>query len=483
MLADELFKFRGLWRGGPREAVGATLAEHQLGFLRRSELGSSSMRSTVRSTGAGFARSVSCALGLLVTAGCGGAPREAPRTAAHEKKAPETVPAARCPATVDVSDLFARHAGAFGAAAAVDKILPRSLRMEAETGGKKGIAELVLDRAGHRSEEVMERVHGATGVDANGPWSVSVAGVALRLRPDEATSIGFEAWLLRRSYLAAFDANRDSATCTENGGARVRVSYRLTDRGAPELDFDLATAALLATSVTASDGRRSSTSYDTWSGPDEQGTRWPLTTSTVDAAGNQTKYRVLENVAGPGCNGVAAGISSTTDCLALPKPALAFEWPASGIVKTPMRYYLGELSIRVGVQGREVWALLDSGASITIVDATTPAGAAFVSNMELAGSGSSQKIRAGLGELSSLRIGKDLVLRHLPTASIPIPALDAFGDRRPEVIVGFSLFLGAAVRVDYAKNELTFARPSDALFSRAPSLCRSVFSRESPLPT
>ncbi len=40
VLADELFKFRGLWRGVPREAVGATVPEHQLGFLRRSELAS-----------------------------------------------------------------------------------------------------------------------------------------------------------------------------------------------------------------------------------------------------------------------------------------------------------------------------------------------------------------------------------------------------------------------------------------------------------
>jgi hypothetical protein len=40
VLADELFKFRALWSGGPREAVGPTVPEHQLGFLKRAELAS-----------------------------------------------------------------------------------------------------------------------------------------------------------------------------------------------------------------------------------------------------------------------------------------------------------------------------------------------------------------------------------------------------------------------------------------------------------
>jgi len=38
VLADELFKFRGLWTGGARTAVGNTVPEHRLGFLKRSEL-------------------------------------------------------------------------------------------------------------------------------------------------------------------------------------------------------------------------------------------------------------------------------------------------------------------------------------------------------------------------------------------------------------------------------------------------------------
>lgn len=40
VLADELFKFRGLWTGPPRVPVGATVPEHRLGFLQPSELAS-----------------------------------------------------------------------------------------------------------------------------------------------------------------------------------------------------------------------------------------------------------------------------------------------------------------------------------------------------------------------------------------------------------------------------------------------------------
>jgi hypothetical protein len=40
VLADALFEFRGLWAGGPRMAVGDTVPEHRLGFLKPGELGS-----------------------------------------------------------------------------------------------------------------------------------------------------------------------------------------------------------------------------------------------------------------------------------------------------------------------------------------------------------------------------------------------------------------------------------------------------------
>lgn len=370
-----------------------------------------------------------------------------------------------CSTVVDVAELLGRHARAYGTTDAAFGTLPRTVRMEEELAGKKGVAELVLDKSVHRWEELIGGVHHASGTDANGAWVVGIAGVPLRLRPAEATAVLFDPWFARRAYLSAFDAKRDTASCSEGDrdtpGARVRLRYVLPELGVPEIEFDLTTAALLSASAAASDGKRTITQYDAWSDADASGVRWPSAMTTGDPAGNRRKYRVIESVARLACKGVGAK-APAGDCLAMPTPALEIAWPPSGIVKVPMKYYLGELSLRVRTGDREAWALLDSGAGLTVVDSTTPAGMSFVSSLEINGSGSSQKVRAGLGELSKLRIG-DLTLTHLPAASIPIPALDPFGNRRPEIIIGFSLFLGAAVRVDYAKNEIAFARTAGAL--------------------
>jgi hypothetical protein len=131
-----------------------------------------------------------------------------------------------------------------------------------------------------------------------------------------------------------------------------------------------------------------------------------------------------------------------------------------------MKHYLGELSLRAKIGDREVWALLDSGAGLTAIDATTRAGESFVPAMEMNGVGATQKIRVGLGELDAFTVG-DLAFRHLAVISVPIPALDGYGDRRPEIIVGYTLFLAGAVRVDYAKGELVVAKKLDGLVSRS----------------
>ena len=52
-----------------------------------------------------------------------------------------------------------------------------------------------------------------------------------------------------------------------------------------------------------------------------------------------------------------------------------------------------------------------------------------------------------MGELETVIVG-DLLLQHLPVASVPIPALDDAGDKRPELILGYSLFEAMAVRID-----------------------------------
>ncbi len=326
--------------------------------------------------------------------------------------------------------------------------------------GKTGRAELVLKKSEHQLEELIGGVHQATGFDANGAWSMGITGVSSRLREDESAAIRFDGWMARREWQAAFSPGRDPVTCPDPAGSRVRMRYQLPTIGDPELEFDLETKALISASASASDGKRTTTMFDAWSPADAKGVRWPEITTTVDSSGNKTTYRWVANEPGLACKGVGAG-SERRDC-APPRPKLTFDWPASDVVKIPMKLYLGELSLRVRVDGRETWALLDSGAGITVVDSTTPTGKTFVSTLQVDGSGSSQKVSAGMGELKRVELG-GLRLEHLPAASIPIPALDGFGNRRPELILGFSLFEAAAIRIDYAKNEIVLSPTADAL--------------------
>jgi hypothetical protein len=161
------------------------------------------------------------------------------------------------------------------------------------------------------------------------------------------------------------------------------------------------------------------------------------------------------------------GLVCEGDCMAPPRSALEFAWPsADAVVKVPMKHYLGELSLRVAIDGLETWALLDSGAGLTIVESGSPAGRRFASSLTVSGSGSSQAISAALGQVQSLRVGA-LELRHLPAASVPIPALDGMGKRRPDVILGFSLFLGSVIHIDYAKGEIAFAKKAEKFVSQA----------------
>jgi membrane-associated protease RseP (regulator of RpoE activity) len=134
-----------------------------------------------------------------------------------------------------------------------------------------------------------------------------------------------------------------------------------------------------------------------------------------------------------------------------------------------MTFWNDQLLVRASIGAREVWALLDSGAGITTVDATMPAGESFKPAIEVQGGGATQKIKLGFGALSSISLG-GLRARDVPAASVPIPALEAFGLKRPELILGYSFFAAAAVRVDYKKGEIVFARSAGGL--AAPSARR-----------
>ncbi|NJD90626.1 MAG: PDZ domain-containing protein [Geobacter sp.] len=59
-----------------------------------------------------------------------------------------------------------------------------------------------------------------------------------------------------------------------------------------------------------------------------------------------------------------------------------------------------------------------------------------------------------------------LIVRHLPVAAVPMPALAGFGERRPETLIGYPIFLGTAVRIDYAREEFLLAKDARSLYSK-----------------
>lgn len=390
------------------------------------------------------------AAALLLVAACGEESARPPVTPPGRtmQQAPAPSFCSNAPA------LLAQHANTFGAPAQIEMSLPRTMQIEQALGTSKGAATFVLDRTTHRYSGTLAGVSASSGIDSLGPWEISAADVRLRLQRDEAASVYLMAWLARRNYLTDFNPSRDSVVCEP--GNLVRLHFARPDLGEPDLTFDAKTLSLRFASALASDGRRHLTEYDAWTTPDEHGVRWPQRTTSVDPHGNQIVGVYQENVHSLKCTG---------DCMMPPPAKLEFGWQ-DAVVKVPMKHHLGELLLRVGLDGTETWALLDSGANLTAVDTTKPASKHFTGSLAVTGSGAAQSIAATVGELGSLRIGA-LELRHVPAAAVPIPALDGMGHRRPEVVLGFSLFLGSVIHIDFEKEEISFGQKVEAFVSQS----------------
>jgi len=109
------------------------------------------------------------------------------------------------------------------------------------------------------------------------------------------------------------------------------------------------------------------------------------------------------------------------------------------------------------------WGLVDSGATLHFVDAGSSLAGAFQARVAPERSASGRGGLPPLGELPGPVALGDLMVRNSPTAAIPLPSFDEFGARRPEALLGHPLFLGAAVRIDYARQELLLAQEARVL--------------------
>ena len=381
-----------------------------------------------------------------------------------------------CPKVVDPKDVLRRHATAYGTPEAVAAALPIVLSGSVAIEGKSGKVEAVVTKDHYRTQAFVAGMYGASGVDEKGAWNVDGgAGVVDRLSALEGLDPIFDAWIFRRAYVSAFDTARgDTAKCIDDNGttaARVEITFKRPELGEPTLTFDLANGALVALTHRQADGKPLLTTIEAWGDPDK-GVRWPKKQTDHPIARSASTSELSSLVHDLACvridlTGVAIPEKGNA-CVAPPPNRFTLTWPGEGIngvVRVPMTYHGSEVFVRAKVGGREVWALLDSGASITALDATAPIASAFTPAVEMTGSGATQKVRFGVGELATIEIG-NLKASHVPAASVPIPALDAFGEKRPELILGYSFFASAAILVDYAHGQVAFNRGSDGLFAK-----------------
>ena len=344
------------------------------------------------------------------------------------------------------------------------RALPRSFRGETAAQGKMGAVEFALDREGRFSQTtVVGGMLSASGIDARGPWALPYAGVPLRLRGDEAVDFAFGAWMQTRDYLDSFDPKRDSATCHVGAaGPRVSILYNLPEVGNPELEFSFADAALLSAAHLDVNGRKTVLSFRKWSDADPTGVRWPLTIHFKEASGSESLVTLTGSVPGIECPSRPSG-----DCLAPPRSRLAFLWPKDTPVRVPAAFFLNEIFLHAKVGGRAFWGLVDSGATLNIIDSGSPITSMFRPAAAPDSAPPDQPSPFVLGEIREAVGLGDLMVEHIPVAAVPIPSFDEFGERRPEMLVGYPLFLGTAVRIDYARKEFLLAKDARSLHSES----------------
>jgi len=394
---------------------------------------------------------------FVVLAACGPS-RPTPSPTPSSK--PVAKPIVACPEKVDAAAIDAlkkRHAAAFGSVESVAASLPRSFAFDVTSGGTKGTFEFVIDAKRHRTSTKLGVTQQEDGIDDDGPWALNATDVVVRLHGIEAMAPNAFAWIARRRYLTDVPAR---GTCMPDEHPTMRLVYENDELGSPELDFDLETAALLAIFRDTPEGSKEATAYRAWSKPDARGVRWPTETNDASLT-SASKSTATRDEAGLHCARGGKSIASDS-CLAPSTPSFAIAWPPSGRVRVPMEFFMNEVLLTTRVGGRDVRAFLDSGAGITVIDATTKLGASFKPKGEQEGASATQKIMLGFGELPTVSVG-ELSFSHLPVASVPIPALDDAGEKRPEIILGYSLFEAMAIRVDYAKREVIFAKDGKGL--------------------
>src|SRR5450432_1373661 len=120
---------------------------------------------------------------LISACGSNAPPRAVAKPVETPKKQPDPPKVAVCNDVVDVSDLFTRHAAAYGNEAAVEQAMPLTFTGAVTVSGKSGTFEKSIDAKHLRDAIHLKGFERAGGVDDNGAWQLGNSGAVSRLRP------------------------------------------------------------------------------------------------------------------------------------------------------------------------------------------------------------------------------------------------------------------------------------------------------------
>jgi Aspartyl protease len=404
---------------------------------------------------------------------------------------------ARCSDGFDARAVLERHATNYGGPKEIAQLFPLTIwRLDRDAYSDFDVVQSTMHRSGFVSGQTLHE----SGIDATGAWSF-VSGVVVRLRPDEAVDQHFNAWMARRAYVESFDPSRDAATCTVAQGLDVaRLTYRDPRLGNPTLSFSIEQGELLGAEYIAVDGIPIAFTYERWQahpiGPN------PLTDSEVEqrirrgepavsfprstrahAAGTLLRsagYAYARSPAqycistmGDWPSGEAYDVSgdearNSTICFQEPASALQVAWSQGPRtrVELPMELVHGEILVNIEAAKRPLWAMLDSGATFSLVEATGPL-SAVATSLRATTTFAPDPLTLRIGSLEApLRFGAGadtLDLSKLPIWTTKLPSIERFGAQRPEIILGITPFLVAAVRIDFARKTVTFAPDASTL--------------------
>ncbi|RJR31939.1 MAG: PDZ domain-containing protein [Candidatus Latescibacterota bacterium] len=377
-------------------------------------------------------------------------------------------------------DLMRRHLNALGGEAAVKAVATVLARGEIEiTGtGLRGSIESRSARPCLSSSDIsLGFISIREGFDGERIWLVDPNG-GLQIRRDEGSlayqrticALESQRYIFGGEGLSIEPAGRDTA-----GGDSCDAVALAVAGGAPcRLLFDGSTHLLRRMEIRAPEGFTVHTYGDYRR---VQGVMYPFLQRTeLPALGQRVEIRYAEIVP-----------NARIDPATFVPPASAERShrfaSGRGVADAPFEYRYRHIFVPVRIEGRDedLLFLVDSGASMTVIDSTVAADLGLASGGVLPGAGAGGAANFRMIRVPGLRLG-DIEISEQTAVAFPVAGLlRQFEETEIGGILGYDFLSRFTIRIEYDRRLLTFFEPD----SFAPAggetavdapLMRSIFS-------